>query len=65
MISHKNMILVLATVAVFGAVAVSIFSMRQLAYQKSSDLDSIEVDLNSTNFDNLDKESTENQNLLN
>ncbi|MEK7470822.1 MAG: hypothetical protein AAB622_02400 [Patescibacteria group bacterium] len=65
MISHKNMILVLATVAVFGAVAVSIFSMRQLAYQKSSDLDSIEVDLNSTNLDNLDKESSEIQTLLN
>ena len=32
----QNMILVLATVAVFGAVAVLIFSMRQLAYQNQA-----------------------------
>ena len=79
MISHKNMILLLALVAIFGAVAVSVFSMRQAAYKKSldaqtetlktvsanDDLNSIEKDLNSTNLDSLDKESSEIQTLLN
>ncbi|MDP1710263.1 MAG: hypothetical protein Q8L28_01475 [bacterium] len=79
MITKKNMLLVFSIIAIFFAVAVAIFGLRQLAYMKSLDsdtetlksvsaddnLDSIQSDIEDTSLENLDKESSEIEVLLN
>jgi len=64
-ITKKNLLPFLSIVVIVGAVAIAIFSLKQAESVKNSDdITSIETELNATNLDNLDMESSEIGSLL-
>ena len=68
MVKKKDMLPMLSIVAIIASVFVALYSLNQLAIKKSAmsdEVSSIETDLNSTNFDSVDKESAEIESLLN
>ena len=67
MVKKKDMLPMLSIVAIIASVFVALYSLNQLAIKKSAmsdEVSSIETDLNSTNFDSVDKESAEIESLL-